>query len=129
MPLPRLASTGVAYTPFGAMMQEITLLAPATTRDSETGEFEEPSEFATVFAAISPLAGRELEASQQIVSEVTHQIAMNYIAGVTTDMTILFRRTGSPDRDRYFIILAVLDPDESQAELRLMCKERNQGAH
>lgn len=122
MPLPRLASTGVDYTPFGAMVHEITLLAPSTTRDSETGEFEDPSEFATIFANVKPLVGRELEAAQQVVSEVTHQVAFSYLAGVTTDMTINFR-------DRYFIILAIIDPDESQAELRLMCKERNQGAH
>jgi len=100
------------------MTQEITLLAPATTRDSETGEFDAPGEFATLFSSITALGGRDLEQAQQIVAEVTHEVAFPYLPGVTSDMTVAFGA-------RRFIILAVTDPDESQAELRLMCKERN----
>lgn len=121
MPLPRLVSTGVQYTPPGAMVQEITLLDPSTVRDSETGEFGAPDEFATFFANITSLSGRELEKAQQLVEEVTHLVSFAYLPGVNSTMTVRFQ-------GRLFQVLAVTDPDESQIELRLYCRERNQPA-
>lgn len=121
MPLPKLVSTGTQYTPPGAMVQEITLLAPSTVRNSETGEFGEPAEVATFFANITTLTGRELEKAQQLVEEVTHLVSFTYLPGVNSTMTLRFQ-------GRLFQVLAVTDPDESQIELRLYCRERNQGA-
>lgn len=118
MPLPRIVSTGVEYTPAGAMVQEITLLAPSTVRDSETGEFGDSTEFQTLFANISALSGRELEKAQQLVAEVTHKVVLPYLPGVTTAMMVRFR-------GRFFQIESITDPDESQIELRLLCRERN----
>jgi len=121
MPLPTIVSTGVQYTPAGAMVDEIALLTPSPTRDSETGEFGAPVEFVTLFAAVSALTGRELEKAQQLVAEVTHSVNLCYLPGVNSAMTVFFR-------SRIFEILAVLDPDERQIELRLLCRERNQVA-
>lgn len=121
MPLPTVVSTGVQYTPAGAMVDEVTLLTRATTRDSETGELREPVEFLTLFAAVRALQGRELEKAQQLVAEVSHSVNLSYVPGVNSAMTVRFR-------GRTFEILAVLDPDERQIELRLLCRERNQAA-
>ena len=70
----------------------------------------------TVWAAIEPLRGRELLAAQQIASEVSGTITIRYRAGVTAAMRVSFR-------SRYYEILAVIDPEERQRELELMCKQ------
>ena len=78
---------------------------------------ETPLTFATVWASIEPLSGRELFQAQQVQAEVTHRVRMRYLAGVTAKMTGLFGT-------REFQILSVINPEERNRELVLMCKEQ-----
>lgn len=68
---------------------------------------------------IRPLSGKELEAAQQIVSEVTHEIKMRNIEGLVTKDVLAFRRRPLLDPRRFFEILQILDPTE-RGELHLL---------
>lgn len=71
---------------------------------------------ATVNAAIEPLTGREFLQNRQIGSELTHQITIRYLAGVTAKMRIRFGL-------RYFDIESVINENERNVKHVLMCKE------
>ena len=72
--------------------------------------------FATVWAAVEPLQGREFWAQQQVQSEITTRVRIRYLAGVTSKMRILY---GS----RILNIKSPIDPKERHAEMQLMCSE------
>jgi SPP1 family predicted phage head-tail adaptor len=71
----------------------------------------------TRWASIEPLQGRELLSARLIQSEVTTRIRLRYLAGVKAKMRVLF---GS----RVFDIQDVINPEERNIELQLMCIER-----
>jgi SPP1 family predicted phage head-tail adaptor len=77
--------------------------------------------FATVWASVEALSGRELYSAQQKVSEVTHLITIRWLAGVKARMNVWFD-------DRQFQIQAVENPDERRHFLRLLCIERDDSA-
>lgn len=70
----------------------------------------------TVWAAIDPINGRELLLAKQVASETTHRIRMRYHAEVTSASRLLY---GS----RTFQIDSVLNRDERNAEMELLCHE------
>lgn len=74
------------------------------------------STFATVWAAISPLSGAEYYTAMQSLSETTHRVTTRYIAGVNTHMRIV-------SGDREFNIVAIINVDNRNRELDIMCKE------
>ncbi len=71
-----------------------------------------------VWVSIEPISGREYWAKHQMQSEVTHRVRMRYIPGVkpTPTMRIVYG-------ERIFAIEAVLDWEERNEYLQLMCKE------
>lgn len=74
--------------------------------------------FASPFAELKPLSGREYLRNDQTRGEITHQIKLRYVSGVTDKMRII---SGS----RIFEIVAVL-PDRTNArELVIMANERS----
>jgi SPP1 family predicted phage head-tail adaptor len=73
-------------------------------------------EFATAWASIEPLNGREFFAAQQVNAEVTARIRLRYLPGVTRQMQVKF---GS----RTFAIESVINVEERNRELQLMVKE------
>lgn len=77
--------------------------------------------FATVWAKVESLIGRELYAAQQKVSEVTHKITIRWIDGVTAQQVVWFD-------DRQFDIEATDDPDGRRIKLFLLCVERDNSA-
>lgn len=72
--------------------------------------------FASPWAAIEPLYGREYFASQQVQAEVTTRIRIRYRVGVTPDMRVLWGT-------RVFSIKSVINLDERNREMHLMCIE------
>ena len=71
---------------------------------------------ATVWADVRPLSGREYFSAQQVQSEVTTQIWLRHIEGIKPTMKVKFRK-------REFEILSVLNTQERDVSLQLMCKE------
>jgi SPP1 family predicted phage head-tail adaptor len=79
--------------------------------------------FATVWARIRPLLGKEFFNAAQVQAEVTHKINIRF-----TEKTDAAGRTLSPIHrvklgDRVFDINSVLNANEADAEMVLMCKE------
>ncbi len=73
--------------------------------------------FATGYASIDALQGRELQAAQQRWSDARFKVEMQYLAGVTTDMDIL------DDEDRVLDILDAQDPEGCRNRLVMYCSE------
>jgi SPP1 family predicted phage head-tail adaptor len=115
--MPRIAA--------GKLRWQIQILQPTLQQDSSGGvDPNATSIFATAYAAVEALTGRELYAAQQRVSEVTHKITIRYLPGVTALMNVLFPDPGT-GLPRVFLIGDVLNPDETPHLLFLYCVERD----
>lgn len=101
----------------GRLNRRVTIETPTITRGTS---FKEPVEtwatFATVWAAIEPLSGRELLANRQVENEVTTRVRIRYLAGVLPKMRVVY---GS----RTFRIESVIDPVTARRDLELLCVE------
>jgi len=73
-------------------------------------------DYATVWASVEPIRGREYIELQNTNSELTVRIRIRYLPGVTNDMRVLY---GS----RVFNIQSVIDINERHREMELMCIE------
>lgn len=88
-----------------------------TQTQNEYGEIVEGwTTFATVWAAVEPLRGREFWDAQQLNAEVTARIRLRYLSGVGPTMRVVYD-------GRTFEVDSVIDVDERHRELQLMCKE------
>ena len=74
------------------------------------------STYATVWASVEPLNGRELLSAQQIESETTHRIRLRYLSTVTSEDRISFD-------SRTFEIVSLINRKEKNWMLELLCKE------
>ncbi|WP_416430859.1 phage head closure protein [Piscirickettsia salmonis] len=70
----------------------------------------------TVWARVSPSAGRELFSAQQFYHEISQTVTLRYRSDVTPLLCLVFD-------GRYLEILSVLNPDERNRELILACRE------
>ena len=86
----------------------------------QTDELQQQSDvwlaYANVWASVRPVKGREYFAARQENAEVTAVVTMRYLSGITPDMRIVFG-------DRVFEIVSVINVDERNRVLELMCKE------
>jgi len=90
-----------------------------TTSQNDYGEATDSwSTDSTVWAAIEPLRGRELLHAQQISAEVTYKITIRYTSTVTPDDRVV-----KADDSRIFEIVSVINPEERDEYLELLCKE------
>lgn len=111
----------------GRLRNRITIQMKSQVAD-DLGGLDTWVPFATVWASINALQGKQLYKAQQIVAEATHEIVMRWypdpnnsaLAGPKTNMSVLFNT-------RLFEIEAVLNPDERTKELHLLCIERDGG--
>ena len=72
--------------------------------------------FATVYASIIPLSGKEYFASKSVNAEISHKIECRYVSGVLPSMRIVF---GS----RVFNIVSALNIREANRTLQIMATE------
>ncbi len=123
----------ILYTDPGQFKFKIDIIDPVGAPRNTDGTFPDPVPFATgVLAAILPISyisGTETAKTQQVISEVTHKIVVNYMALPRDDngCTELRSRMLVNFRNRQFEILRIKDPDEMRVELHLICQERNEG--
>lgn len=73
-------------------------------------------DIATVRAAIYPISGKEFFAAETVNSEVSHKVKLRYIKDLTPSMRIKFK-------DRIFSIESIINFQEKNIELQLLCKE------
>ena len=100
----------------GALKNRVVLQKKEITEDELKQQTEAWTDFAYVWAAIQPLTGREYFSARQENAEVTTRITIRYLRGVTPDMRIALG-------DKVFDILSVINLDERNVSLVLMCTE------
>jgi SPP1 family predicted phage head-tail adaptor len=86
------------------------------TQDTDGSVVETWSPYATVHASIEPMSGREYFAAQSTQADETHRISLRYLSGVTPKMRVNYA-------SRIFDILSVINVNERNRELQLMCRE------
>ena len=74
------------------------------------------TDVAEIWISIKPLSGVELQVAQATNAKATHEIMARYRAGVTPKHRL---QLGS----RYFGIKSVLNVDERDCELKMVCAE------
>lgn len=104
----------------GDLRHRITIQSPTGTAQNQCGE-DVPAytTFATVWAAVEPLRGREYLEAQKIRPEMQYRVRIRYLAGVTTDMQVVYR-------GKILDIQSIINVDERNRELHLMCLEGDQ---
>lgn len=101
----------------GRLRHQVVIQATSRVSDGMGGWTENWIDQTTVYAEIDPPKGREFFASGQTQSEITTRVRIRYLSGVTPAKRVKF---GS----RFFDISSVINPDERNRELILMCVER-----
>ena len=96
--------------------KRVQIQTVSSSKDTHGTEIQTYTTTNTVWAGIKPVSGNEKYINQQIVAEVTHSIIIRYLSGVTPKMRILFGT-------RVFDILNVLNLDEKNVEMNLLCRE------
>ena len=104
----------------GELQHRITIQDSIIHEDEIGGQVYDWVDFATVWAKVEALSGREYWAAAQVNAEKTVRVKIRFLPGVATDMRVVFRER---TRERTFDIKSVIDPDERQRELILMCTE------
>jgi SPP1 family predicted phage head-tail adaptor len=104
----------------GRKRSRVTLERRATTTDSYGAQATTWTTLHTCWASIAPLTGREFLAAQQVQSEVSHRIFINYNSTTST----LTPRDRVSQGTRRFDILSVLNVGEMDSELEIMAVER-----
>ena len=102
----------------GRLRHRIEIQKNSPTRDSygEKSDNWQTESGGTRWAAVEPLSGRELERAQQLNAEATVQVSMRYYDGLTTEHRILHKT-------RTLEILSIVNRDDRNIELLLLCKE------
>ncbi|MBN1807188.1 MAG: phage head closure protein [Sedimentisphaerales bacterium] len=98
------------------MRHRVELQQFAESQDGYGEMVREYTTYATVWAEIKPLQGKELEHAQQISAETDFQIRIRYNPAVASEHRVVFG-------NRVFEITAVKNTEERNEELVLMCKE------
>ena len=100
----------------GKLNKIIRIEYPTMEEDAFGGEVEGWAEYATVWAAVYPIKGRELIAAQAVQSQLTTTFEIRYLAGVTSEMRIVY------EGKNYELGAPPIDPQEKHEKLQLMTK-------
>lgn len=100
----------------GWLRHRITLQTKSTTQDTYGAEQDVWTDEATVWASVEPLRGQEYFSSKQMQAEETTRIRIRYRSGITPAWRVIFG-------DRIFNIKSIINPQERNIFLELMCEE------
>jgi head-tail adaptor len=121
----------------GKLRWRITIVKPTGSQDSLGGVPQDSQSLwepvLTCWASIESLSGKDVHATDSFVEQTTHRVTIRNPRfsgnpnpsvgdpdqGITSQMLVWFK-------SRTFQILAVLNPDETNKKLILMCNEINQ---
>ena len=92
---------------------------PTETRDSYGGVTTPWYKFEEVWCKIRPVEGREYDAGERLNPEITHEVTLRYLKGVTPHMRLVVL----PEASRNFDIIYARDEDTRGRETTLWCKE------
>jgi SPP1 family predicted phage head-tail adaptor len=100
----------------GMLDKRITIQYQSKMQDSYGSEVITWTDLKTVWANVKPLSGREYNTAKQLYSESTTKITIRYRTGLDTSMRFFYN-------NKYYYILNVVNSDEKNEELVLLCKE------
>ena len=101
----------------GKLRHTISIQQQSTAQDSYGEAISTMTDiYANIKASISPLNGREFFSGEKFNSEITHKITMRYKANLLPKMKVKFG-------NRFFDIENIINLDERNIQLTLMCKE------
>jgi SPP1 family predicted phage head-tail adaptor len=103
-------------TSIGELNRRITLQYQTKVSDSMGGFTTTWNDAATVWAAIWPTSANEITAANATSMVVSHRIRIRYRSVLKSSWRVKFGL-------RYFNIVSILNPNESNEYLDLMCKE------
>ena len=97
----------------------IKIQKPVSTKGNSGGQIKTWEDHVTCLAFVKPLQGREYFAAKQVQAETSHKIIMWYQPGITSKMRVIFG-------GRVLEIESVINVDERNVELQLMCVDRGE---
>lgn len=100
----------------GKLRHKIIIQQSSVTVGSGGLATESWTSFATIYAAVEPLTGREFFEAAAKMPSVTTRFRIRYLAGVTPGMRISYD-------GKYYDITNVLHINEHREEMHLMTKE------
>ncbi len=100
----------------GQLKHRITIQSKSASQNTYGEEVITWADWATVWAAVEPLQGREFLDGKQITAEVTTRIRIRYRSGILPEYRVKF---GSI----YYDILSIIPLEERDREIHLMCQE------
>jgi SPP1 family predicted phage head-tail adaptor len=100
----------------GDLRHRVTIQLPVESQNDFGEVITTWQDYKTVWAVVLPLTGREYFASRQVNAEVTVQIQMRYIPGITPKMRVV-------EGSKVYEIEAVMDVEGKKKELQLLCTE------
>jgi SPP1 family predicted phage head-tail adaptor len=100
----------------GKLRHQIAIMQAVETRSATGQPVVTWATFATVFASVEPLRGREFFASKQIQAQVDVRIRIRYLEGVVPKMRVIFGT-------KTYLIDSVIDPEERHIEMQIMAQE------
>lgn len=101
----------------GKLRHKVRIEKPLATLDSSRQPVDAWVKVVDVWAAVEPLSGRELIVAQQQQPDVTHRVRMRHRDDVTAKMRV-------QHDSRNLFIESVMNVEERDRELHLMCRER-----
>lgn len=105
----------------GSLDKKITIQQLGNAVDDFGGIIEGGyQDFATVWASINPVTGKEVFLSNTDFSTVSHKIKTRYLAGVDASMRIVWN-------DRVFEIKYFINYQEANREVEFLCEEQING--
>jgi SPP1 family predicted phage head-tail adaptor len=99
----------------GKLRHLITIQSRTETLDAYGGTVHVWANFATAWAKILPLSGRDLIAAQAAMNETTTRFFIRYLDWINASMRIV-------SGGKCYDITAIIDTDEKHEELQIMTK-------
>lgn len=100
----------------GRLNKRITIQTATEAQNTYGEPIKTWAEYVTAWASVEPLNGREYWSAKELNAEITIRFRMRYYDGVTPKMRVVYD-------SRNFDIESIINTNESNVELLLMCKE------
>ena len=104
----------------GDLRHKITIQTRTEVSDGMGGYTETWADTYGAWAAVWPIRGPERLNYMQLESQISHRIRIRYRNGITRKHRIIFHDV---DGNRTFNIKEIINPDERNISLELLCTE------
>jgi SPP1 family predicted phage head-tail adaptor len=107
----------------GALRHRINLIRQSSTKGTYGDDVVSWSTDKSVWAAVWPIKGNEYYQAQQVSSVVTHRIRIRHTTFSNSTAISARHRIEMKDGARMWEIESVINPEEENRMLDMMCKE------